>query len=237
VAIPSPKADGIPEGLTRLEKREVLHSSDRQFAVWNHYVDPAFPVEELGTMPGYIVTLRWHDQDDFRDLRLESAKDSQGWVESIGTFKTPERTVYALVSEGKWSTSDYSMHIVAYSIEKGQRGPQRVRDFFPRIPGTSEDGASIFWEHRRIRGTDVFPRPFEVRIDEKQQCVRVWVFPDAAFEYPPRPGSLDTMQAFTMKLDGDKLVCPEFSKVHGQAIKRACDFNRMSGRLPGEGTR
>lgn len=176
-------------------------------------------------MADYTITFTWTDGQTQRKSVRYSGRDSQGWVESIGVFRTSAGPVYVIVNQGKWSTSDYSIGISAFRIKKGAEELDLVAGFFPAIPGCSEDGSSILWEHKRLRGVDVFPRPFEVRVDEEHPCLRVWVLPRAALWWDGLE-ELTGGRIITLSLQGDRLTCPDFGDVDKQAIVRATEFHR-----------
>ncbi len=211
-------AKSLPD---RLESSADLRSSDGRLHVNNRFNDGG------GTMADYTVTFDWADGGEQRQRVRESAKDSQGWVESIGVLKTSAGPVYVVVAEGRWAMTEYTIHLYAYRIKEGAKELEPVEGFFPAIPGTSEDGCAIRWEHWRTRGPEIFPRPFEVRIDEKHHCLRVWVLPKAALDIHPSARDMANGRVLTLSLRGDKLVCPDFGEADEEAITKACDMHRM----------
>ncbi|KKK54147.1 hypothetical protein LCGC14_3087660 [marine sediment metagenome] len=215
-------AKSLPE---RLEHRAEIRSSDGRLHVNNQFNDGG------GTMADYTITYYWTDGGRQRNWVRGSAEHGHGWVESIGVFQTSDGPVYIIVDQGKWATSDYSIGILAYRIKPGAKELERVGGFFPTMPGIGEDGSSVRWEHYRYRGPRIFPRPFEVRIDERRQCLRVWVLPYAAQDYLPSSRDMVAGRVLTLSLRGDKLVCPDFGEADRQAIERACDMHRL---LPSE---
>jgi len=204
-------AAGIP-GLTPVGNDPVVYSSDWEIAVWNYNSHLG------GTMPDVVNTLRWYDNGQRRDSVLDMETGSLGWVEGIATFGTPAGPVYVLISEQKRATACYATRLTAFRIAKGQRALQDVRGFFPSMPGTSKDGASIEWEYYRQRGDEVFPRPFEVRIDEKLQRLRVWVFPEACVGSGPAPVK-GKHHEFELTLAEDKLIAHGLDKTIQEAMK------------------
>jgi len=169
-------------------------------------------------MPDIVNTLRWYDNGQRRDSILDMETGSLGWVEGIATIKTSAGPVYVLISERKSAATCYSTRLTAFRIGKGQRTLQDVRGFFPSMPGVTKDGASVEWEYYRQRGDEVFPRPFEVRIDEQRQCLRVWVFPEACVGVGTKSAQAEPQQ-FELVLADGKLSCRGLTRAALDAMK------------------
>lgn len=205
----------VPNGLSKIHRTDVLHSSDLKLSVWNY--NEGIGCGEGGTMVDISQTFRWFDTENGKCEPREWIRGGEIWVEQLATFKTSNRTVYVVIGEGKWTTQAHSTRLTAYEIKGGEQELKRVHGFFPQIPGTSEDGAGIEWQYERIRGDWVFPRPFEVRADEEKGIVTVYVFPRQSY-WSSRWRVVPASEKFSLSLQGDKMVSLDFADSQKRAV-------------------
>ena len=172
----------------RVERRDVLHSSDGNLTVWNY--DSGLGDAEL---PDWITTVRWVDIDRIHEAIFDEESGRLGWVEAIGVFETPRGVVYLLVSEDQQSPTEFVTILTA--LRAGNGALVEAAGFFPpRFPGTNQRRSVVAWTYSRRSGLDLWPRPVELVIDEDERRVDVGV---------SRAGK---DAAFALELRGDGLV-------------------------------
>lgn len=157
-----------------------------------------------GTMPAWITTLSWKDDKGApRRQVFDDESGRLGWVESVGVFATTEGPVYVLVAEDKLATTSYELALRAFRRGKGGSTLEPVADFFPALREGDVAGPELVLEYDRPRGTQVFPRPLEARVEEGAGRVVVGLFPRW------QPGSTvaeaSPTRAFSLVLDGNRL--------------------------------